>query len=97
MRRAFLFSLLIASAMTQADAQTPASAAAKLTYPDTERDGIVDTQFGIAVSDLVETALVGHLMPTADPAGPHWPRWQAAMGQGFGYAPEDFRRWGAAS
>lgn len=51
MRRAFLFSLLVASAMTQADAQTPASAAAKLTYPDTERDGIVDTQFGIAVSD----------------------------------------------
>jgi succinyl-diaminopimelate desuccinylase len=45
----------------------------------------------------VETALIGHLMPTADPAGPHWPRWQAAMGQGFGYAPEDFRRWGAAS
>ena len=45
----------------------------------------------------VETALVGHLIPTADPAGPHWPRWQAAMGQGFGYAPEDFRRWGAAS
>jgi len=45
----------------------------------------------------VETALVGHLMPTADPAGPHWPRWQAAMGEGFGYAPEDFRRWGAAS
>ncbi|KRE08070.1 acetylornithine deacetylase [Bosea sp. Root670] len=45
----------------------------------------------------VETALVGHLMPTADPVGPHWPRWQAAMGQGFGYAPEDFRKWGAAS
>lgn len=45
----------------------------------------------------VETTLVGHLMPTADPAGPHWPRWQAAMGQSFGYAPEDFRRWGAAS
>lgn len=45
----------------------------------------------------VETALVGHLMPTADPAGPHWLRWQAAMGEGFGYAPEDFRKWGAAS
>lgn len=45
----------------------------------------------------VETALVGHLMPTADPAGPHWPRWQAAMGEGFGYAPEAFRKWGAAS
>jgi succinyl-diaminopimelate desuccinylase len=45
----------------------------------------------------VDTALVGHLMPTADPSGPHWPRWQAAMGAGFGYAPETFRRWGAAS
>ena len=45
----------------------------------------------------VETRLVGHLMPTADPAGPHWPRWQAAVGAGFGYAPEEFRRWGAAS
>lgn len=45
----------------------------------------------------VETTLVGHLMPTADPAGPHWPRWQAAVGQGFGYAPEQFRTWGAAS
>jgi succinyl-diaminopimelate desuccinylase len=45
----------------------------------------------------VETALVGHLMPTADPTGPHWPRWQAALGDGFGYAPEDFRKWGAAS
>lgn len=45
----------------------------------------------------VETMLVGHLMPTADPDGPHWPRWQAAMGAGFGYAPETFRKWGAAS
>jgi len=45
----------------------------------------------------VETALIGHLMPTSDPGGPHWPRWQAAMGSGFGYAPETFRKWGAAS
>lgn len=45
----------------------------------------------------VDTTLVGHLMPTADPAGPHWPRWQAAVGAGFGYAPESFRKWGAAS
>lgn len=45
----------------------------------------------------IETALVGHLAPTDDPGGPHWPRWQAAVGEGFGYAPEDFRRWGAAS
>lgn len=41
--------------------------------------------------------LVGHLMPTADARGPHWPRWQAALSQGFGYAPEEFRAWGAAS
>ncbi|WP_129155583.1 M20/M25/M40 family metallo-hydrolase [Bosea sp. Tri-44] len=45
----------------------------------------------------VETVLTGHLAPTSDPAGPHWPRWQAAVGAGFGYAPEEFRRWGAAS
>jgi succinyl-diaminopimelate desuccinylase len=45
----------------------------------------------------VETALIGHLAPTADPTGPHWPRWQAAVGKGFGYAPDEFRKWGAAS
>lgn len=45
----------------------------------------------------VDTALTGHLAPTSDPGGPHWPRWQAAAGAGFGYAPEEFRRWGAAS
>lgn len=45
----------------------------------------------------IETRLIGHLIPTDDPAGPHWPRWQRAMGQGFGYAPEEFRKWGAAS
>lgn len=45
----------------------------------------------------VETSLVGHLIPTSDPIGPHWPRWQAAICEGFGYAPKDFHRWGAAS
>ena len=45
----------------------------------------------------VETALTGHLIPTGEPGGPHWPRWQQAVGHGFGYAPQDFRRWGAAS
>jgi succinyl-diaminopimelate desuccinylase len=39
----------------------------------------------------------GHLMPTSDPGGPHWARWQAALSAGFGYAPEDFATWGAAS
>ncbi len=45
----------------------------------------------------VETDLVGHLMPTADPDGPHWPRWQKALSHGFGYRDEDFGKWGAAS
>jgi succinyl-diaminopimelate desuccinylase len=45
----------------------------------------------------IEAKLVGHLIPTDDPTGPHWPRWQRAMGQGFGYSPEEFRKWGAAS
>ncbi len=45
----------------------------------------------------VETHLVGHLAPTSDPTGPHWPRWQAALSTGFGYRPEEFRAWGASS
>ncbi|WP_206684231.1 M20 family metallopeptidase [Teichococcus aerophilus] len=44
-----------------------------------------------------ELDLVGHLMPTADPRGPHWPRWQAALSAGFGYDPAEFRAWGASS
>jgi succinyl-diaminopimelate desuccinylase len=45
----------------------------------------------------VEVVLIGHLMPTSDPTGPHWPRWQEALSAGFGYGPEDFARWGATS
>ena len=45
----------------------------------------------------VETHLAGHLAPTGDPEGPHWPRWQRALAFGFRYAPEDFAKWGAAS
>jgi succinyl-diaminopimelate desuccinylase len=41
--------------------------------------------------------LVGHLIPTSDPDGPHWPRWQQALSAGFGYQPDEFRKWGAAS
>ncbi len=44
-----------------------------------------------------EIDLVGHLIPTADPDGPHWPRWQKALSLGFGYQPDDFSKWGAAS
>lgn len=45
----------------------------------------------------VETHLVGHLAPVSDPTGPHWPRWQAALGRGFGWAPETFRAWGSST
>lgn len=45
----------------------------------------------------VETEIVGHLVPVSDPTGPHWPRWQAALSRGFGFAPETFRPWGAVS
>ncbi|MCK1389211.1 M20/M25/M40 family metallo-hydrolase [Bradyrhizobium sp. 1] len=45
----------------------------------------------------IEIVLTGHLMPTSDPTGPHWPRWQEAMSAGFGYAPDAFAKWGATS
>ncbi|UFZ05138.1 M20/M25/M40 family metallo-hydrolase [Bradyrhizobium ontarionense] len=44
----------------------------------------------------VDIILTGHLAPTADPGGPHWSRWQTALSAGFGYAPEEFARWGAS-
>ena len=45
----------------------------------------------------VETHMVGHLAPVSDPTGPHWPRWQAALARGFGFAPGDFRAWGSST
>lgn len=45
----------------------------------------------------VETHVIGHLAPVSDPTGPHWPRWQKALGQGFGFAPGDFRAWGSST
>ncbi|KJC51053.1 acetylornithine deacetylase [Bradyrhizobium sp. LTSP885] len=45
----------------------------------------------------IEMVLTGHLMPTSDPTGPHWPRWQEALSAGFGYAPDEFAKWGATS
>jgi succinyl-diaminopimelate desuccinylase len=43
-----------------------------------------------------EVILTGHLKPTSDPFGAHWPRWQSALSAGFGYTPDDFARWGAS-
>ncbi|MDE2516197.1 MAG: M20/M25/M40 family metallo-hydrolase [Rhodospirillales bacterium] len=45
----------------------------------------------------IETALIGHLIPTGDPTGPHWPRWQRALSLGFGFAAQEFRKWGAST
>jgi len=45
----------------------------------------------------VSTQMIGHLAPVSDPTGPHWPRWQAALGHAFGYAPADFRAWGSST
>jgi succinyl-diaminopimelate desuccinylase len=41
--------------------------------------------------------IVGHLAPVSDPVGPHWPRWQAALSEGFGWTPEEFRAWGSST
>lgn len=56
---------------------------------------ITDATIGTGLR--VETELLGHLAPVSDPTGPHWPRWQAALTAGFGFAPESFRTWGASS
>lgn len=47
----------------------------------------------------VRTQLVGRLDPVVDPdaGGRCWPRWQAALGWGFGWPAGSFRRYGAAS
>jgi len=74
-------------------------------YPPEERleDALAEIEALVATARhdhpalSFEAALVGHLVPTADPAGPHWPRWQRAVAKGFGYPEEAFRRWGAAS
>lgn len=52
----------------------------------------------VVETDLqIDFDLLGHLVPVEDPDGPHWPRWQKALSVGFGYIPEDFSKWGAAS
>ncbi len=51
----------------------------------------------VSGSCRAETEVIGHLPPVLDPTGPHWPRWQAALSRGFGFAPDSFRAWGASS
>ncbi|WP_416414140.1 M20 family metallopeptidase [Pantoea sp. App145] len=45
----------------------------------------------------VSIQLIGHLAPVSDPGGPHWPRWQAALCQGFGFDENDFSAWGSST
>ncbi|WP_142502767.1 M20/M25/M40 family metallo-hydrolase [Klebsiella sp. 2680] len=45
----------------------------------------------------VTVQMIGHLAPVSDPVGPHWPRWQAALSQGFGFKPEAFDAWGSST
>jgi len=61
------------------------------------RTEIENAVLAAAPGAAVEMVLTGHLMPTSDPTGPHWPRWQEALSAGFGYAPDDFAKWGATS
>lgn len=74
-------------------------------YPPEEAFGTVVAELEATVAAAmagsravgVETHLVGHLEPVSDPTGPHWPRWQAAVGRAFGYAPSAFRAWGSST
>jgi succinyl-diaminopimelate desuccinylase len=71
-----------------------------------------EEDFGTALSELngtIETALtnspalghhvelIGHLAPVSDPTGPHWPRWQAALCEGFGFTQDNFSAWGSST
>jgi len=75
-------------------------------YPPEERLDEVRAELETTIRDAaartralaVTTEIVGHLSPVSDPdRGRYWPRWQAALGVGFGYAPGDFRRWGSGT
>ena len=62
-----------------------------------EIESVVRDAIAPASGLKVDIELTGHLIPTDDPGGPHWARWQHALGCGFGYEQSDFKRWGAAS
>ncbi|MEQ9811889.1 MAG: M20/M25/M40 family metallo-hydrolase [Azospirillaceae bacterium] len=53
----------------------------------------------VAETDALDwsVTVIGHLAPVSDPTGPHWPRWQAALSQGFGWPRESFREYGSGT
>jgi succinyl-diaminopimelate desuccinylase len=57
----------------------------------------IDTSMAGTEALAVEHEVIGHLAPVADPTGPHWPRWQAALGVGFGFTAEQFQCYGSSS
>lgn len=57
----------------------------------------IDTAMAGTEALSVEHEVIGHLAPVADPTGPHWPRWQAALGVGFGFTEEQFQCYGSSS
>ncbi|RZA10003.1 MAG: M20 family peptidase, partial [Proteobacteria bacterium] len=57
----------------------------------------IDTAMAGSAALAVEAEVIGHLAPVADPTGPHWPRWQAALGVGFGFTAEQFQCYGSSS
>ena len=57
----------------------------------------IETAMADTQALAVEHEVIGHLAPVADPTGPHWPRWQAALGVGFGFSAEQFQCYGSSS
>lgn len=57
----------------------------------------IDAAMAGSAALAVEAEVIGHLAPVADPTGPHWPRWQAALGVGFGFTAEQFQCYGSSS
>jgi succinyl-diaminopimelate desuccinylase len=62
-----------------------------------ELQDCIDTAMAGTQALAVEHEVIGHLAPVADPTGPHWPRWQAALGVGFGFSAEQFQCYGSSS
>ncbi|HET8729413.1 MAG TPA: M20 family metallopeptidase [Alphaproteobacteria bacterium] len=62
-----------------------------------ELEGTVDRALDGSGAVSWRRRVVGHLAPVADPTGPHWPRWQAALSAGFGFADTDFRKYGSST
>lgn len=72
--------------------------------PETDADAVLDEiarTVAAALADGPATghriSTIGHLAPVSDPTGPHWPRWQAALAEGFGWSLDSFATWAATS